>query len=150
MGFALTVPGLQKGDEPVPESPQVPEHADRGPVEGAGGGQQQARGNHDGHLDLPERIPCAEGTVTLCWVWPVSRVTMVFGLRLQGHLAGCKTPANTRAWFPPAVEVLPAMAFSCLLKCSCELLRRERERADMGFFRQLADFRRLRGPTGHF
>ena len=22
--------------------------------------------------------------------------------------------------------------------------------SDMGFFRQLADFRRLRGPTGHF
>ena len=55
------VPGLPQRDEPVPDQAQVQQHADGGPVEGPGRGQRQTCGHHDGHMDLPERLPCAQG-----------------------------------------------------------------------------------------
>ena len=61
--------GFPQGDDGVPEATPVQQCLYGGPVEGPGGGQRQTCGHHDGHLDLPERFPCAQGVHICVWVF---------------------------------------------------------------------------------
>ena len=57
--------GFPQGDDVVPEAAPVQQRLYGRPVEGPGGGQWETCGHHDGHLDLTERLPCAQG-VCVC------------------------------------------------------------------------------------
>ena len=77
-----------------------------------------------------------------------------FPLWVPGQGLGC----GAGCWLPEGVSDPAPLPPHCLLGhwfLSCSLLQifilyRLLPSADMGFFRQSADFRRLRGPTGHF
>ena len=55
------VSGFPQRDEPLPDQAQVQQHTDGRPVEGPGRGQRETCRHNDGHLDLTERLPCAQG-----------------------------------------------------------------------------------------